>query len=156
MLEVYVDGVLCSIDIYKYDSFALRNHTPHPHSRKSSFGFLAFGELISLENMQRLLPSLIALHLIMMLNGSFKCEALRRELGFAFFSSLKRPNDKLQRVERILANRGLGSRSEVNKMIHQGRIKINGKVVRSSSERVSSQATIYVDHTPCDKVCFPK
>eukprot|EP01031_Cornospumella_fuschlensis_P033663 gene33663-40725_t len=43
----------------------------------------------------------------------------------------------------------MGSRSEVSKLIQQGRVTFNGKVVKSSSERIPSRSTVYVDNAPC-------
>lgn len=52
---------------------------------------------------------------------------------------------KRQRIERIISNRGVGSRKEVQKLLKQGRVKVNGKLVRSSSEHFSSDCMIEVD-----------
>jgi 23S rRNA pseudouridine2605 synthase len=40
---------------------------------------------------------------------------------------------KPQRIERIVSNRGVGSRTEVATLIKAGRVKVNGKVVRSGA-----------------------
>ena len=43
----------------------------------------------------------------------------------------------LQRVERIISNRGAGSRSEVSRLIAQGRVKdAAGKVIRSGAHKL--------------------
>ncbi len=52
---------------------------------------------------------------------------------------------KLQRIERIISNRGVGSRKEVQKMLKQGRVTVDGKLVRSSSARYSPDVVITVD-----------
>ena len=58
----------------------------------------------------------------------------------------------IHRIERILANRGVGSRKEVAAMLKQGRIKVKGKVVRSSAERFPSNIDILVDDSPIEEV----
>jgi len=50
-----------------------------------------------------------------------------------------------QRIERILSNRGVGSRSEVAKMIRQGRVKVYGKVIRSGSLRFHDDLEVALD-----------
>lgn len=52
---------------------------------------------------------------------------------------------KRQRIERIISNRGVGSRKEVQKLLKQGRVKVNGKLVRSSSEQFPSDCVVEVD-----------
>lgn len=42
---------------------------------------------------------------------------------------------KLQRLERIVANRGVGSRKEVSALFRQGRVRVGGKVVLSGADR---------------------
>jgi len=51
-----------------------------------------------------------------------------------------------QRIERILSNRGVGSRSEVAKMLRQGRIKVDGKVIRSGSVRFHNDLEVALDN----------
>lgn len=51
----------------------------------------------------------------------------------------------LQRIERIISNRGVGSRSEVSKLLKQGRVKVNGKVERSSSNKYHEDVAIEID-----------
>ena len=38
--------------------------------------------------------------------------------------------DTVQRIERIISNRGLGSRSEVNKLLRSNKVKVDGKTVK--------------------------
>jgi hypothetical protein len=49
------------------------------------------------------------------------------------------------RLERILANRGIGSRSEVVALIRRGKVQIDGRIVRSTSERYPVNIPIIVD-----------
>jgi hypothetical protein len=49
------------------------------------------------------------------------------------------------RLERILSNRGLGSRSEVSKLIQQGKVRIAGKIIRDSSSKHPSDIVVEVD-----------
>lgn len=54
----------------------------------------------------------------------------------------------LHRLERILANRGLGTRSEVASIIQHGRCKVDGKVIKSGAARFVVSTTIEVDGVP--------
>lgn len=49
------------------------------------------------------------------------------------------------RLERIVSNRGIGSRTEVAKLLRQGRISVNGKVIKSGSVKYSTDVIISVD-----------
>mgnify|MGYP006076509855 CR=1 FL=1 len=52
---------------------------------------------------------------------------------------------KMHRLERIISNRGLGSRGEVSKMLKQGRVEIDGQVVRSGSAKYPIDVEVEVD-----------
>lgn len=58
----------------------------------------------------------------------------------------------LQRLQRILANRGLGTRTEVVTIIQQGRVKVKGKVIRSSAERFPANIEVLVDNNVIEEV----
>lgn len=45
--------------------------------------------------------------------------------------------EKLQRLDRILANSGMGSRREVKQLIRQGKVSANGRIVKDSSLHVN-------------------
>jgi S4 domain len=60
---------------------------------------------------------------------------------------------RLLRLERLLANRGLGTRTEVAKIIKQGRIRVNGEVVRSGSARYSDTVRLTYDGREVE--CLP-
>jgi 23S rRNA pseudouridine2605 synthase len=49
------------------------------------------------------------------------------------------------RLERILSNRGAGSRREVAAYIKSGRVRVDGKVVKSPSEKVLEASCIILD-----------
>lgn len=51
---------------------------------------------------------------------------------------------KLQRIERILANRGVGSRTDVASLIRQGKVSVDGRIVRGSSEKFPVDIPIVV------------
>lgn len=55
---------------------------------------------------------------------------------------------KLQRIERILSNRGLGSRSEVSKWFRRGVVKIDDKTIRSGASRFAEDTLIHVEGKP--------
>lgn len=65
----------------------------------------------------------------------------------AFAASAKTGNSKPQslRLERVLSNRGHGSRSEVAVLVRQGRVRVESKVVKSPSEKIPPDASITVD-----------
>ena len=49
------------------------------------------------------------------------------------------------RLERIISNRGIGSRNEVSKLISQGRVAVNGKVIKSGSVKYPIDCIISID-----------
>jgi 16S rRNA U516 pseudouridylate synthase RsuA-like enzyme len=57
-------------------------------------------------------------------------------------------SSSLQRIERIISNRGVGSRSEVSKLLKQGRVTVNGKIERSSSNKYYEDVIIEIDGEP--------
>ncbi len=61
-------------------------------------------------------------------------------------------NPKTQRLERILANRGLGSRSEVSQLLRQGRIKVKGVIVQCGKNRYPDDIEVILDDTLVEKV----
>lgn len=53
-----------------------------------------------------------------------------------------------ERLDKVLGNYGLGSRSDVKKEIHQGQVKVNGAVVKDPSFKVSLTDTVtYYEET---------
>ncbi len=62
-------------------------------------------------------------------------------------SGLARPGEKLQKV---LARTGVGSRREMERWIEQGRISVNGKVAKLG-DRVDDRARITIDGKPLDR-----
>jgi len=66
----------------------------------------------------------------------YKCFSLKGS------SSDKVPS---QRLERIISNRGIGSRNDVAKLLKQGRISINGKIVYSGSDKYPNDIILEVD-----------
>lgn len=52
------------------------------------------------------------------------------------------------RLDRWLAQHGLGSRKEVSRWIRQGRVRVNGEAVRSPDARVPEGARVEVDGDP--------
>ena len=49
------------------------------------------------------------------------------------------------RIERIISNRGIGSRNEVSKLISQGRVSVNGKIIKSCSVKYPIDCIISID-----------
>lgn len=60
-------------------------------------------------------------------------------------SSVRLFSGKLFRLERILANRGLGSRSEVAILFRQGKVSVNGRVVRSGADKYPLSVEVAID-----------
>ena len=58
--------------------------------------------------------------------------------------------DELLRLERILSNRGVGSRTQVAKLIRQGRVSVDGKKVLSGSGKFRTSSSFRVDGKSID------
>jgi 16S rRNA U516 pseudouridylate synthase RsuA-like enzyme len=54
-------------------------------------------------------------------------------------------DSKQQRLERIISNRGIGSRNDVSKLFKQGRVSVNGKVIRSGADKYSTDVVVEID-----------
>jgi 23S rRNA pseudouridine2605 synthase len=54
-------------------------------------------------------------------------------------------NGKPQRIERIIANRGIGSRKQAASIIKAGKVSVNGVVVRSGAQKCSLDANIFIE-----------
>jgi 23S rRNA pseudouridine2605 synthase len=60
-------------------------------------------------------------------------------------SSHQQQKKKRQRLERIISNRGVGSRRDVQKLIKQGRVRINGVLAKSSSAQYDISIEVQID-----------
>lgn len=70
----------------------------------------------------------------------FTRSSLRCPLSYRLLSGVD-----LLRLERILSNRGAGSRTEAAKMIRQGRVVVDNKVIKSGSARFPSNCIVEID-----------
>lgn len=52
---------------------------------------------------------------------------------------------KLQRLERIVANRGVGSRKEVASLFKQGLVRVAGEVVRSGADKYPQDTLVEIE-----------
>jgi pseudouridine synthase len=52
---------------------------------------------------------------------------------------------KRQRLERIISNRGVGSRRDVQKLIKQGRVRVDGVLAKSSSAQYNINIEVKID-----------
>jgi pseudouridine synthase len=52
---------------------------------------------------------------------------------------------KVHRLERIISNRGYGSRNEVAKLLRSGRVTVNDKIIRSSKNKYPIDIDIKID-----------
>jgi len=58
------------------------------------------------------------------------------------------PLDSSERIQKVLARAGIASRREAERLILEGRVKVNGVVLKEMGTKVSSQDTITVDDKP--------
>jgi len=82
--------------------------------------------------------------------GAFKCAGVvLRSPQHRFKTSKVRATAKgdgpLQRLERIVANRGVGTRTEVQKLFKAGRVSVGGKVVRSGADKYPVTVAVQID-----------
>ena len=61
-----------------------------------------------------------------------------------------------QRIAKVLARRGIGSRRAVEAMIEAGRIAMNGKIVASPALNVTGRETFTLDGKPVDEADPPR
>jgi hypothetical protein len=59
------------------------------------------------------------------------------------------------KIERILVDRGLGSKSEVLRLLQQGRVKVNEKVIRGGNHKFQEDISIRVDNKLVESVSYP-
>lgn len=62
---------------------------------------------------------------------------------------------ELQRIDRILSNRNLGSRKDVTSLFRQGRVKVQGKAVRSGAEKFPVNTLLSIDGRTVAPVRYP-
>lgn len=101
------------------------------------------------------LISLLQFLATMMLSRQFERTCLLSALSLSMSTNIGRPASSILRLERILANRGVGSRSEVGILIKQGRVRtVEGKVIRSASERYPDDTHFLVNGELSEEVSF--
>lgn len=54
---------------------------------------------------------------------------------------------RMERIDKILASRGIKSRSEASKLLQQGRVQVNGRVVRGRGDKFPCNVKIQVSST---------
>lgn len=57
----------------------------------------------------------------------------------------------MERLQKVIANAGVTSRRKAEEFILQGRVKVNGQVVRKLGTRVSEKDVVEVDNVPIEK-----
>lgn len=57
----------------------------------------------------------------------------------------------MERLQKVMAQAGIASRRKSEELILQGRVKVNGKIVRELGTKVSGNDTIEVDEVPVAK-----
>jgi pseudouridine synthase len=77
--------------------------------------------------------------------------------GVRSFSTLRKDDTerigkKFHRLERLVANRGGGSRSEVAKLIKYGKVSVQGEIIRSCRARFHQSTEIIVDNEVLQEV----
>jgi len=77
--------------------------------------------------------------------NAYRFVFIKQSVAFQFkLFSQSRPL-ALQRIERILANRGVGSRTDVLSLIKKGKISVKGKIIRSGADRFPLNVAIEVN-----------
>ena len=76
---------------------------------------------------------------------SFRVQNVMKCMIYSRYISISAEKEEFQRLERILSNRGVGSRTEVSKLIKQGRVLIDGEVVRNGATKFPKSITVQVD-----------
>lgn len=102
----------------------------------------------------KLIERLIEMAAIALVSGrslSFKAPASRCRACY-FFRSSSSPREESFRLERILSNRGLGSRRECADLVKAGRVKVDGTVVKSPSLKVQACSELCVNGSPVAEV----
>ncbi|ATG97278.1 pseudouridine synthase [Mesoplasma lactucae] len=56
--------------------------------------------------------------------------------------------NNIERVQKIIANRGAVSRRRAEKLIEEGRVKVNGETVKDLGTKASTDALITIDNQP--------
>ena len=82
--------------------------------------------------------------------GAFKCGGMWRQQRskaskVRAAAAAKGGDGPLQRLERIVANRGVGTRTEVQKLFKAGRVSVDGKVIRSGAEKFNVNVAVQID-----------
>jgi 23S rRNA pseudouridine2605 synthase len=54
---------------------------------------------------------------------------------------------RMERIDKILASRGVESRSKASKLLQQGKVQVNGRVVRGRGDKFLSNAKIQISST---------
>jgi 23S rRNA pseudouridine2605 synthase len=50
----------------------------------------------------------------------------------------------MERIDKILSSRGVKSRSEASKLLQQGKVQVNGRIVRGRGDRFLSNAEVRI------------
>ncbi len=61
---------------------------------------------------------------------------------------------KTEKIQKVLARAGYGSRRKIEEWIKQGRVSVNGELATIGG-RVSRKDKIYLDDEYCEKACLP-
>jgi 16S rRNA U516 pseudouridylate synthase RsuA-like enzyme len=59
------------------------------------------------------------------------------------------------KIERILADRGLGSRNGILQLLQQGRVKVNDKIIRGGNHKFQEDISVRVDNMLVEPVSDP-
>ena len=96
-------------------------------------------------------PTLFLFALLSPLQQYSRCCVAFRTVRCLTTTHHQRPRTKLgatgstQRLERIISNRGVGSRNDVAKLFKAGRVSIDGKVIKSGAEKYPIDVTVEID-----------
>ena len=57
----------------------------------------------------------------------------------------------MERLQKVIAHAGVASRRKAEEMILEGKVKVNGKVVKELGVKVSNSDTVEVEGIPLEK-----
>jgi 16S rRNA uridine-516 pseudouridylate synthase and related pseudouridylate synthases len=63
----------------------------------------------------------------------------------------RKGGDKMERLQKVMAHAGVASRRKSEEIIEQGRVKVNGEVVKELGTKVSASDVITVDEVPIER-----
>lgn len=57
----------------------------------------------------------------------------------------------MERLQKVIAQAGIASRRKAEELIQQGKVKVNGKIVKELGTKVTPQDKVEVNNIPLEK-----